>query len=88
MGGSAGLGLGVAGVYLAGVRYPAFRQLTLPLRAFLITSSATFGGEKAASCPDKRQWEEVKSMALDRMKYIESTRLWIKQATHHVRTLL
>ncbi|KAK4692008.1 hypothetical protein P7C71_g5115, partial [Lecanoromycetidae sp. Uapishka_2] len=41
-GGLAGLTIGVLGVYGAGVRYPAFRQLTLPLRAFLCTSSATF----------------------------------------------
>ncbi|KAL8792236.1 MAG: hypothetical protein Q9195_005192 [Heterodermia aff. obscurata] len=41
-GGFAGLALGAAGVYAAGVRYPAFRQLTLPLRAFLITSAGTF----------------------------------------------
>lgn len=45
VGGFFGLGLGVAGVYGAGVRYPAFRQITLPLRAFLCTSSATFGGK-------------------------------------------
>ncbi|KAL9579636.1 MAG: hypothetical protein Q9203_006610 [Teloschistes exilis] len=42
-GGFAGLGLGVAGVFLASRRFPAFRQLTLPLRAFLVTSSGTFG---------------------------------------------
>ncbi|KAI4241861.1 MAG: hypothetical protein LQ352_007371 [Teloschistes flavicans] len=42
-GGFAGLGLGVAGVFLASKRFPAFRQLTLPLRAFLVTSSGTFG---------------------------------------------
>lgn len=47
LGGSLGLGLGVAGVYGAAHRYPAFRQLTVPLRAFLCTSSATFGGERA-----------------------------------------
>ncbi|KAL8704153.1 MAG: hypothetical protein Q9201_002680 [Fulgogasparrea decipioides] len=42
-GGIAGLGLGAAGVYVAAARYPAFRSLTLPLRAFLVTSSGTFG---------------------------------------------
>ncbi|KAL8839741.1 MAG: hypothetical protein Q9170_001612 [Blastenia crenularia] len=41
-GGIAGLGLGAAGVWLATVRYPAFRALTVPLRAFLVTSSGTF----------------------------------------------
>lgn len=45
LGGLIGLSLGVGGVYGAGIRYPAFRQLTLPLRAFLCTSGATFGGE-------------------------------------------
>ena len=43
-GGFAGLAFGAAGVYAAGARYPAFRQLTLPLRAFLITSAGTFSG--------------------------------------------
>ncbi|KAL8713638.1 MAG: hypothetical protein Q9225_006730 [Loekoesia sp. 1 TL-2023] len=41
-GGIVGLGLGAAGVWAATVRYPAFRSLTLPLRAFLVTSSGTF----------------------------------------------
>ncbi|MCJ1404612.1 hypothetical protein MMC11_007838 [Xylographa trunciseda] len=41
-GGLAGLCLGLAGVYGATRRYPAFRSLTLPLKAFLVTSSGTF----------------------------------------------
>ncbi|KAL8808568.1 MAG: hypothetical protein Q9223_003987 [Gallowayella weberi] len=41
-GGLAGVGLGVIGVWAAAARFPAFRSLTLPLRAFLITSSGTF----------------------------------------------
>lgn len=44
IGGLAGIGLGTAAVTLAAARYPFFRGLTLPLRAFLITSAATFGG--------------------------------------------
>jgi len=44
LGGTVGLGIGFAGVFLAQKRYPAFRQLTLPLKAFLITSTGTFGG--------------------------------------------
>ncbi|CCF46481.1 mitochondrial hypoxia responsive domain-containing protein [Colletotrichum higginsianum] len=43
IGGTAGLGVGLGGVLLASKRYPAFRQLTLPFRSFLVTSSATFG---------------------------------------------
>ncbi|KAI1106169.1 hypothetical protein F4804DRAFT_60606 [Jackrogersella minutella] len=43
IGGSLGLAGGIAGVILASRRYPAFRSLTVPFRAFLITSSGTFG---------------------------------------------
>ena len=40
--------MGLAGVYGATRRYAAFNQLTLPLKAFLVTSSATFAGIIAA----------------------------------------
>ena len=43
IGGLIGFGIGLAGVVGASRRYPAFRQLTLPFRTFLVTSSATFG---------------------------------------------
>ncbi|KAL8889542.1 MAG: hypothetical protein Q9215_003196 [Flavoplaca cf. flavocitrina] len=46
-GGIAGLGLGALGLYGAAARFPAFRSLTIPLRAFLITSSGTFAAQKA-----------------------------------------
>ena len=45
IGGVGGLAAGALGVYAASVRYPAFRQITLPLRAFLITSAGTFSCE-------------------------------------------
>ncbi|KAK5080629.1 Replication factor C, subunit RFC4 [Lithohypha guttulata] len=48
LGGFGGLGLGTAGVLFASRRYAFFRGLTLPLRAFLITSAGTFGGIIAA----------------------------------------
>ncbi|KAF4783794.1 hypothetical protein HER10_EVM0000340 [Colletotrichum scovillei] len=43
IGGTAGLAVGLGGVLFASKRYPSFRQLTLPFRSFLVTSSATFG---------------------------------------------
>lgn len=42
-GGLGGLGLGGLGVFAASSRYPAFRGLGLPLQAFLLCSSGTFG---------------------------------------------
>ncbi|KAL1306591.1 hypothetical protein AAFC00_005275 [Neodothiora populina] len=42
MGGLGGLAVGALGVALASRRYPAFRSLSVPFRAFLITSSGTF----------------------------------------------
>jgi hypothetical protein len=44
IGGLAGLAVGGLGVVAAHRRYHFFRNLTLPLKAFLITSSATFAG--------------------------------------------
>lgn len=48
IGGTLGLVVGTAGVVLASRRYAAVRQLTLPFRTFLVTSSATFGAIVAA----------------------------------------
>ncbi|KAL9131985.1 MAG: hypothetical protein Q9217_000195 [Psora testacea] len=59
VGGVAGLALGAVGVYGAAVRYPAFRQLTLPLRAFLVTSSATFGAGRNGCEFELRDIEEL-----------------------------
>ncbi|KAI0178919.1 hypothetical protein GGR52DRAFT_281334 [Hypoxylon sp. FL1284] len=43
IGGAFGLGVGLVGVAVGSRRYPAFRSLTVPFRAFLVTSSVTFG---------------------------------------------
>ncbi|KAJ2977900.1 hypothetical protein NQ176_g4113 [Zarea fungicola] len=43
IGGTLGLAVGFGGVAFASRRYPAFRGLTLPFRAFLVTSTGTFG---------------------------------------------
>lgn len=41
-GGAYGLGIGLASAFLLNHRYPFFRNLTLPLKAFLVSSTATF----------------------------------------------
>ncbi|KAK3954028.1 hypothetical protein QBC32DRAFT_101966 [Pseudoneurospora amorphoporcata] len=43
IGGSAGLVLGLGGVMFGMKRYQLIRQLSLPFRSFLVTSSGTFG---------------------------------------------
>ncbi|KAI9826288.1 MAG: hypothetical protein M1832_000205 [Thelocarpon impressellum] len=57
-GGLAGLTLGAGAVYAASVRFPAFRTLTLPLRAFFVTSAGTFAAIVSA---DKYSREFEKS---------------------------
>lgn len=42
IGGLIGTGVGLAAVVGASRRYPSFRALTLPMRAFLVTSTGTF----------------------------------------------
>ena len=46
--GAIGLAAGLAGVGLAHRRYPTFRAMTLPFKAFLVTSSGTAAGMIAA----------------------------------------
>lgn len=41
-GGAAGLALGLAGNYVLNRRSPFYRSLTIPLRAFFVTSTGTF----------------------------------------------
>jgi hypothetical protein len=43
LGGSVGLAAGTAGIWLASRRFPAFRQLTVPFRVFLVVSTSTVG---------------------------------------------
>ena len=53
-GGAIGLAAGTLGVYAASARYPAFRSLTLPFRAFLIASSGTFAAIVSADHYSRR----------------------------------
>jgi len=77
-GGIWGMALGTAagglGVFLANKRFHAFRQLTVPFRAFLITSSGTFVGIVAAD-RGSRGWEAAHNV--DKRRYLEEV------AEHH-----
>jgi hypothetical protein len=76
IGGVVGLSLGVSGVLLASRRYPAFRGLTLPFRAFLITSTATFGAIVNAD-----RWSMAFSKSRDPMRsYRDSTAVSVQEA--------
>ena len=68
IGGLLGLGVGLAGVSLASRRYHFMHNLTLPLKAFLVTSAGTFTGivsadhysrqYEAQRNPKQREYEE------------------------------
>lgn len=58
IGGIAGLAVGVAGVAVATRRFQTIRNLTLPMKAFLVTSSGTFVGIIAADHASRKFGEE------------------------------
>lgn len=71
LGGLLGLGVGLAGVSLASRRYRFMHDLTLPLKAFLVTSAGTFTGivsadhysrsYEAQRNPKQREYEEMRA---------------------------
>lgn len=62
VGGLLGLAGGVAGVLLAARRYQTIRNLTLPMKSFLVTSSGTFTGIIAADHAS-REYENERNTA-------------------------
>ncbi|KAJ5658383.1 uncharacterized protein N7484_002032 [Penicillium longicatenatum] len=66
VGGFAGLAAGAAGVLFASKRYHTIRNLTIPMKAFLVTSSGTFVGIIAA---DHGSREFEKQHNAERMWY-------------------
>ncbi|KAK5120079.1 hypothetical protein LTR85_006560 [Meristemomyces frigidus] len=96
-GGLAGLAVGTLGVYAASQRYPAFRQLTLPLRAFLITSTGTFSAIVSADSYSRRfeasrnpakQYEDESQTLQDQIQAQKSTKQrtmdWLSQNRYGV----
>jgi len=77
VGGISGLALGTVGVLAASRRYAFFRGLTIPLRAFLITSAGTFAGIVTADHYSRAYEKAVNP--IDR-EYQERQRLQSEQA--------
>lgn len=76
------MGLGLAIAYAANRRFHAFRSLTLPLKAFLVTSSATFAAIISADRASRkfeddrdpqRKYRDRASSDLEAVKQNEST---------------
>jgi len=68
-GGAIGLVLGGAVVYGASARFHGFRQLTLPMKTFLVTSSSTFAAIISADRSSRKfEWDRDPSR-----KYRDST---------------
>ncbi|KAL9619341.1 MAG: hypothetical protein Q9160_006021 [Pyrenula sp. 1 TL-2023] len=98
LGGLAGLSVGFAGVAIAQRRYTAFRALTLPLKAFLVTSSGTFAGiisadhysrryEASVNVQDQifqqRQAEERKR-ATEGLSFTERSMKWFMEEKYKI----
>lgn len=60
IGGTIGLGIGIGGVYMASRRWSAFKGLTIPFRAFLVTSTGTF-----VAIVNAERWSIKHQIALD-----------------------
>ncbi|KAJ5771407.1 uncharacterized protein N7511_003458 [Penicillium nucicola] len=78
IGGIAGLAGGVAGVLLASRRFHTIRNLTIPMKSFLVTSSGTFVGIIAADHASRdyeaqnnaeRQWYDSREERLRSEEY-------------------
>jgi hypothetical protein len=81
-GGFVGLVLGGAAIYGAHKRFHAFRQLTLPMKTFLVTSSSTFAAIISADRASRnyetqrdpqRQYRDKASSDLDAVRAQEGT---------------
>ncbi|KAK4154737.1 respiratory supercomplex factor 2, mitochondrial [Chaetomidium leptoderma] len=82
IGGGVGLALGLAGVMGASKRYAAFRQLTLPFRSFLVTSTGTFGAMVIA----ERYSIQYQRSHDDMNNYLEATNRAVAEARHANKT--
>lgn len=69
IGGAVGLGVGFGSVALAGRRYPGFKTFSIPVKAFLVSSSGLFGANFYA---DRTSIEYLRER--DPKRFIDSTK--------------
>ncbi|KAL2813655.1 hypothetical protein BJX63DRAFT_431776 [Aspergillus granulosus] len=98
LGGVCGLLAGYAGVMLASRRYHTIRNLTLPMKAFLVTSSGTFVGIIAADHAsrafeaarnEERQWyenheERLRRQELAGMTFGDRAMAWARRERYKI----
>ncbi|PYH87648.1 hypothetical protein BO71DRAFT_414701, partial [Aspergillus ellipticus CBS 707.79] len=97
-GGILGLAAGAAGVLLASKRYPTIRNLTLPMKSFLVTSSGTFVGIIAADHSSRdfeaqrnaeRQWYEnrenrLRQEELSTLSTLDRAAMWARREKYKI----
>ncbi|RHZ71845.1 hypothetical protein CDV55_108797 [Aspergillus turcosus] len=98
IGSIAGLIGGAAGVMAASRRYATIRNLTLPMKAFLVTSSGTFVGIIAADHASRsfeasrnveRQWyetreERLRAEELAGMSFVDRVTAWARREKYKI----
>lgn len=90
IGGLTGLAVGTVGVIAAHRRYHFFRNLTIPLKAFLITSAGTFAGIvnadhysrafEAASNPIEREFREREAEKAEKAEAEKANKTFTERA--------
>ncbi|OOG00863.1 hypothetical protein ASPCADRAFT_202696 [Aspergillus carbonarius ITEM 5010] len=98
IGGVLGLLGGAAGVLLAQKRFPTIRNLTLPMKSFLVTSSGTFVGIIAADHASRdfeasrnasRQWyenreERLRQEELAQLSFTDRALQWARREKYKI----
>ncbi|KAL4888746.1 hypothetical protein BDV59DRAFT_187992 [Aspergillus ambiguus] len=98
IGGMLGLVGGLAGVMAGARRYHTIRNLTLPMKAFLVTSSGTFVGIVAADSSSRafeaernqqRQWyenreQQLRNEELRGMSFIDRALIWARREKYKI----
>ncbi|KAK5108195.1 hypothetical protein LTR62_008726 [Meristemomyces frigidus] len=96
-GGVVGTAVGALGVYAATARYPAFRSLSLPFKAFLVTSTGTFSAIISADTysrnyeknkhPEKNyvdEGEQMRQQAQSQKSSQQRTMEWLSENRYSV----